>query len=256
MDHAHLCEPNGMTAEANRLGLPNFRVVRGVTDSGRVLAGALWRSGAPAEGDPAPSDSPWPPATVIDLRSPSEHNSAHPLERCGSDVHRIPMSRQLNLADFDDSKMPAGGIAALYVSTLIGAREAIAEAIEIVSSATPPVLVHCAAGKDRTGILVAVVLAALGIPREAIVADYVETNTNMDVVMKRIKLLDPAAADKLIGLATTIPEALSAPTGAIEAILDTLDDHGGSLAWLRAAGVGEATLEALQRRMLAPGMEA
>ena len=42
-------------------------------------------------------------------------------------------------------------------------------------------MVHCSAGKDRTGIAVALVLLALGVPREAVIDDYVLTNTTVNL---------------------------------------------------------------------------
>jgi protein-tyrosine phosphatase len=63
-----------------------------------------------------------------------------------------------------------------FVSSPI-ARDTFARAVRLIASAdTLPLLFHCSAGKDRTGWLAAVVLSALGVDRDTVVADYMRTN--------------------------------------------------------------------------------
>jgi protein-tyrosine phosphatase len=113
------------------------------------------------------------------------------------------------------------------------------------------VLVHCTAGKDRTGFVVAMVLAALGVPRDAIVDDYLESSRRRP----------PAAlAQALVALAGLAPSTRA--LGAIEAIAsvspDFLDtalgvverDHGGADAYLAACGVHADVRDALHTAML------
>ena len=66
-------------------------------------------------------------------------------------------------------------------------RDNVVRAVEIVAAhvGDGPVLVHCTAGKDRTGIVVALIQAAIGVPLDSIVEDYVA-----------LRLADPAAADR------------------------------------------------------------
>ncbi|BBY73204.1 protein-tyrosine-phosphatase [Mycolicibacterium parafortuitum] len=241
------------TAEIQRPGPQNIREVHGYAGSERIRSGILWRSDAPAEGDSQCTADHWPPATVIDLRSPTEYATSHPLEDFGVRVHRIPLSSRLNLTSFDATHVPAvGGIGSLYIAILDGARDAIVEALEVLAGSKSPILVHCAAGKDRTGILIATVLAALGVERRWIVADYIETESNMTAVMSRIEQLEPDTAAKLRALLLTIPEALSAPAEAIETVLDMYEERGGAASWLLASGLRPETLAILRDRILEP----
>ena len=59
-------------------------------------------------------------------------------------------------------------------------------AVELVASVVHrPTVLHCAAGKDRTGVVTALVLGLLGVEDEQIVADYMVTATNMDRITDR-----------------------------------------------------------------------
>jgi protein-tyrosine phosphatase len=75
-------------------------------------------------------------------------------------------------------------------------------------------VVHCMAGKDRTGVAIALVLAALGVPREAILEDYVLTNSAVDL---RAQLLGRRATGA--GLATSGDSLLALSPTALEAVL-------------------------------------
>ncbi|HET9693627.1 MAG TPA: tyrosine-protein phosphatase [Steroidobacteraceae bacterium] len=77
------------------------------------------------------------------------------------------------------------------------------------------VVVHCSAGKDRTGVAVALVLAALAVPRETIVEDYVLTNAAVDL---RLRLLGEDATG--VGLSATADPIRALPPLAREAVLD------------------------------------
>jgi len=110
-------------------------------------------------------------------------------------------------------------------------------------------LIHCAAGKDRTGFGVAAILFALGVPRETIVEDYLLTNAAMDFegfILPRLRdsygEIDIEAAKALSGVRLDY----------IEAALDEVDASYGSFdAYLEGAlGVGRARCAALQARYL------
>src|SRR5207247_6454934 len=57
----------------------------------------------------------------------------------------------------------------------------------IADDASHPLVFHCAAGKDRTGIVAALVLCALGVERDTIVADYCETSASMELIVDRLR---------------------------------------------------------------------
>src|SRR4029077_7038622 len=78
-----------------------------------------------------------------------------------------------------------------YVELLDAGAMAFATALErIVAPGGTPALVHCAAGKDRTGVLVALLLDAAGVDRDVIVADYAATQDRMVAIIERLR---PAA---------------------------------------------------------------
>ena len=67
----------------------------------------------------------------------------------------------------------------LYIATLDRRAPVFGAAVRLLGDAERlPLLVHCSAGKDRTGLLVALVLSVLGTPRELVVSDYTLTGRN------------------------------------------------------------------------------
>jgi protein-tyrosine phosphatase len=237
-------------------GLQNLREVSGQTSAagGRVRRRALLRSDAPAESDPAPALPGWPPATVVDLRSASEYSGAHPLAELGATIHRIPLSRKLNVLEFDGEQvLRESGLPGLYRYTMAGAEAAIVEAVNAVAHAALPVLVHCTFGKDRTGIVVATILAAVGVTEGAIVADYVETSANVGRIIARLTSLNSPTLEGIQDLLDTYPEGLDATADAIGVVLRTFEEAGGVEHWLRRHGLTDATLAALRSRLLETG---
>lgn len=234
-------------------GLENLREVSGQVSAagGRVRPRALLRSDAPAESDPTPSLSAWPPATVIDLRSASEYSGAHPLGELGAAIHRIPLSKKLNVLEFDGGDvLREGGLPGLYRYTMAGAESAIVEAVDAVAHGEFPVLIHCTLGKDRTGIVVATILAAIGVTEAAIVADYVETTANVDRIIARLASINPPAMERIQDLLVTYPEGLGATAEAVDAVLQVFKEAGGVEAWLHAHGMTDEALAALRSRLL------
>ena len=104
------------------------------------------------------------------------------------------------------------------------------------------VVVHCAAGKDRTGTVVAMALDVAGVPHEEIVADYVLTGERLEQIVGRLMPRDaygPALATQKLD--DQLPRAES-----IRAILAAVDEGwGGAAGWLRAHGWSEADVERL-----------
>jgi protein-tyrosine phosphatase len=243
-------------ADAVAGALQNVRDVGGLatTDGGRVRDGVLYRSDAPVHGDRPPSVRPWPPRYVIDLRSPGEGgDDAHPL--AADDV--IVISSPL-LADADPIKMMAAAetetlsLVSGY-PTMLDNGEVIAQIASLVARADGPVLIHCSAGKDRTGAAIAVLLAAVGVVPADIVSDYVLTEANIDAVIARMVAQAPEAerAHLLESLTVRNAHLMRAPGEAIAAILDVLSAHpGGAAGWLRDRGVSDEELELLRGRLV------
>jgi protein-tyrosine phosphatase len=129
-----------------------------------------------------------------------------------------------------------------FSAPLVGAIAAIAEA--------QPVAFGCAAGKDRTGMLAALVQELLGVDRATILAGYVNQAPDPDELLEAVatwwKWEDGDLAKPGLG------GFLSAVEEVMAGALDHLDDrHGGAVRYVEAAGLPAATLERLRRRLVA-----
>lgn len=115
-----------------------------------------------------------------------------------------------------------------------------------------PLILHCTAGKDRTGVLSAVLLLALGVPRETVVADYMKTNEHCDAAKleKKVRelmesILGTSPSRDIIDLMVGVhPTYLDASLDAIVSKYNSLD------AYLASAGVSVAVQDRLRRRLL------
>ncbi len=125
----------------------------------------------------------------------------------------------------------------------------IATIIKAVAGAAPgSVLVHCHAGKDRTGIVIALLLALAGVPRNTIVADYALSEEYFQPLLKELLAEvpdDPAAQERLTREHSTPPEAMMG----MLSYLDT--QYGGAEEYLLAAGVTRQEMERIRRSLLA-----
>ncbi len=112
-----------------------------------------------------------------------------------------------------------------------------------------PAVVHCAAGKDRTGLAVALVLRAVGVPEEAVIADYARSRdgvspTRLGRYQARLAVLGVAVAD-FAPVYAAYPPALSAALSAVDA------GWGSVAGYLTGpGGVAAETVAALRDRLL------
>jgi protein-tyrosine phosphatase len=110
-------------------------------------------------------------------------------------------------------------------------------------------LVHCAAGKDRTGLIVALALEVAGAHRDAIIADYAVTGERIEAIVARLATT-PTYARDVEGHAATrhTPRPQS-----MARILEILDErHGSPTGWLRDKGLGDDELDTLRARLTSP----
>lgn len=108
-----------------------------------------------------------------------------------------------------------------------------------------PVLIHCTAGKDRTGVLVALILDILGVEAEAIVADYARSNDSVETLAQALgRSLPESMSESYMGL-------LGAPAEAMRGLLTWLHaEHGSARGYLSSLGVKPATFEVLEAALL------
>ncbi|MBB4676926.1 tyrosine-protein phosphatase [Crossiella cryophila] len=233
-------------------GLVNSRDLGGLrTEDGRLTRhGVLLRSEAPLAGDPTPDLAGWPPAVVLDLRGTQEGHPDHPLQSTGTKIHRIPMLDLIMAAATTDPS--ALDLGKLYRQLLEESAEGLVQILRLAGEADGAVLVHCSVGKDRTGVSVALLLRAAGVPRETIIADYVRTEANMTGVIRRVatSLGRPEPTEAQL---TTMKHLLAAPAPALEGVLDTLDTHeNGPQGWLLAHGATQEEITRWTTRFLTP----
>ncbi len=229
----------------------NFRDVGGYPagDGRTVRWGRLYRSDSPHRIDGPDRDAfvALGVRTVIDLRRPTE------VARDGR-VPELPGLAYRHIhpehADWAEAQYEPGASLARFLADryadLAGTGAAgLAEAVGLIAdSAAEPVVVHCVAGKDRTGIVCALTLSALGVSDADIAADYA---------------LSTEASQRFSAwVAATMPDArelpapyLASPAEAMTLFLAELrEGHGSAEGYLRHAGVTDAQLAALRAHLL------
>jgi protein-tyrosine phosphatase len=156
--------------------------------------------------------------TVLDLRTEPETVAAPSmLDGLAAQVTHVSILRG------DLQALPLD-LEAIYRYMVGECADAIAEAIRALCAANAfPALVHCSAGKDRTGIVIALTLAVLGVPDEVIAADYALSSQYLDP--DRTPAIGQLQESTGLGDSLTRPLLISPP----ELILDVLS-------WVRAAG--------------------
>ena len=121
---------------------------------------------------------------------------------------------------------------------------------EIASSGERAVLVHCTAGKDRTGIVVALTLLGAGVDREAVIADYVLTESHLagEWLEEMVALIGRYGVPDTPELRTLMG---GSPREAIEVALDEVERrHGTVREYLLASGLTRDELEALESLLI------
>lgn len=222
---------------------PNLRDVGNLsTLDGRVLGtGRVLRSAVPRNGDIGPDGVEWPPSLVIDLRSTAELEPVHALAGDGVRVVNLPLLAALR----PGAAMPQT-LVGLYQVMLENSAARLVELVRLVGQAPGATLIHCAAGKDRTGVSIALLLRLAGVSRDVVVEDYLLTNAALADVDARLRPAKPARDAHVYppGFAHVMPEAL-------DGVLDLWDGHqGGVLGWFEAAGGDSSDVKALHRTLL------
>jgi protein-tyrosine phosphatase len=194
-------------------GCFNFRDLGGYeTDDGRRVR---WRHLFRADGLHRLTDSDHARladlglVTVVDLRTHDEVAERGMFQSPGDDVvrHHLSMLDVLPPREELPTWIDADVVAWRYLEMLGDGEETIAEVFALLTDpSTYPAVFHCAAGRDRTGIVAALVLGVLGVPDNLIVSDYALSGDAMARMMAWLRAEHP---DRAAELASSAPAMLT-----------------------------------------------
>ena len=180
--------------------------------------------------------------TVLDLRWPEEIAAApSPVPQ------QLPRVRYVSVSLLGDTPADWGALAGHCAkeewkrAVLNRLQPRLKQALAAIAGAGPgPLLFHCVAGKDRTGVIAALLLALADVVPAAIAADYAVSAANLrDPYLRRYPDGDPAA----------IIEAVRCPEAGVYNMLDYLEDAGGTRGYLAGIGLDAGEINRLRGRL-------
>ena len=177
--------------------------------------------------------------TIVDLRTHVE------AEIAPTPVDKLSVRHsQVSILGGDLESLPLE-LDAIYAYVIDNSGEAIADAIRpLCSGHAFPALVHCSAGKDRTGIVIAMVLSVIGVPDDVIAADYALSGGYLDP--ENTAAIGQLQAGTGLGEALTEELLGSPPELILAALARARQAHGSVEAYLLAHGLSPADLAALR----------
>jgi protein-tyrosine phosphatase len=195
--------------------------------------------------------------TVIDLRTQDElaGRGSNPMAALGVVVHHVPIIDRLQQI-FSSTGAADFSITQLYQVMVTDSGPRFAAALQLLAHAPSPILFHCAAGKDRTGILAALLLALLTVTDDDIASDYAQSAAIAGILRERMRAraADPRyreLAASVGDMQTLADEMLSARPETIIGVLDQVrSTHGTVSAWARSHGLGDDDIDRLRGRFL------
>ena len=220
-----------------------------LTGGGLTAAGVFVRSDVPMglHDDDLAELKRFGLTTVIDLRQPHEleRDPSCLQSRDGVDWHHVEVWGHI---DEDDGPADKFDIVAFYLAALDHAGPGFARAFEILARSEGSALFHCTAGKDRTGLLALLLLEVAGVPTELIVADFALTHDRIGPLRERLL----ADAEKNGVSREQFSRLLGATPDMIEPAIEHLrSQYGGAVAYLKAHGVSQDTLDEVRRKLTA-----
>lgn len=247
-------------------GAVNVRDLGGLptTDGGKIAEGRLLRSDnldslTPADVDRLVTELGL--ATIVDLRSTQEHAAAAPgplaevasvrhlkyslLPEPGvlADTLEGTITARIERAQ---ARCPADIRAGFYLGYLDDRPAGVVGAMRAIATSPGPALVHCAAGKDRTGVIIAMALSVAGAEPAAVSADYAASAERIDAIISRLRGM--AAYSSGVQLGSALDQTPQAST--MDAFLAALDaGHGGAEGWLAEHGFGADEAAVLRARL-------
>ncbi|MFF3263499.1 tyrosine-protein phosphatase [Streptomyces sp. NPDC002932] len=262
--------PQTPSTEPELAGVRNFRDVGGLptSDGRRVRYGRLYRSGHLAAA--TPEDAAFLGGlglhTVFDFRNAADLKLDGPdVELPGVRNVNVPLTdpadgsefwRMVRDGNMDELRQILGGakgtdrMVASYRSIILDRTAEHSRVLHALAEDSVPALMHCAAGKDRAGLSIAISLLAVGVGRETIEADYLKSNDTHR--RYRVRRSDTSAA----GMSPEVMELLSPLFGAhseyLGAAFATIDETWGGTDRYLSEGlkITSETRERLRERLL------
>ncbi len=238
-------------------GCVNFREVSGypLTSGGRIRPGRLFRSdglGRLTAADVGVVRG-LGVRTVIDLRTAGEvaERGRIPVDDLPVSYHSLPLMDVLPAPEELPSWRDPAFVAGQYLAMVETGGEALAAAVRILAGdGATPAVVHCSAGKDRTGVTVALVLGMVGVGDDDIVADYARSAAAMPALLARLKEDHPDASAAVDEYA---PAILHAEPATMRSFIGSVGRRFGGWPGLvdRLGVAGEVT--ALRDALVDPG---
>lgn len=181
--------------------------------------------------------------TIVDLRGDEELSEApSAIDGFGIRVRHHPV---FTAAAPRSQAMRPGGLRTIYDFMVQSAGSSLTSAVREFTRENAPVLVHCTAGKDRTGVVVALALEAVGVERESVIADYAASEGHLAGEWAA-QMLSRFASQQLSEEVDILSIVTTSPASLMEQLLDDIDrDFGGARAYLHGHGMSDGELDAL-----------
>jgi len=190
--------------------------------------------------------------TVVDLRTPGEleERGRFSAADVGARYQHLPVLETVWNGDLFDAGVPAADfLAARYLEMIEVGQAALGGALTLVADPDSlPLVFHCAAGKDRTGVLAAIVLGLLGVDDAVIAHDYSLSGLGMTRFRAWFEATFPEAVERMANQ----PDAfMDAPEEAMQRFLTGVRDRHGSIRdYVAEIGVPDAVVGELQANLL------
>ena len=234
-------------------GCVNFRDAGGwpTVDGGVVRSARLYRSDDPIRITPAgrAAVERLGLAMVIDLRQQTQFSRTPGFVEPARTTHVPLVDQVVDHTDPPPLDTPTD-MADLYAGMLEESHQQVGRVLDTVADqvAAGPVLVHCAFGKDRAGLMTALIHAAIGVSAHDIVADY--TRSDGPAHRRRTALIaSPLDDDPPVA---RLPETLfRAPAETMELVLDrAVAEHGSLVGWVASFPVAATTIDRLRASLV------
>lgn len=188
--------------------------------------------------------------TVLDLRTMAEIEERGRADQGAHDWHHLPVLETTWDASWVTPEQSAERfLADRYLVMLEEGGPSLATALGLLAHPDRvPALFHCAAGKDRTGVLAALVLSLLGVDDDVIAADYGLSRLGMERLVEYVRANYPERLDTMADQPAAFLDAPEAAMGLF--LTDLRSRHGSVEGYVASIGVSASTIDALRDNIL------